>query len=118
MAKATTIGAMNAQIRIKNITTELDADGFRVETETDAIKGKVWCGWRWVHGKDQMDDRKLQHIENATITMRYTPKIDLQSRVYLCSEGDSAKPWEVLSIDNVDEKRTLLEIKVQRRAKA
>lgn len=118
MARSAKIGAMNTRIRIKNVATKLDADGYRIETETDAIRGCAWCMWRWTQGKDELTDRKLQNAEAATITMRYTPKVNQKCRIYLCSEGEAAKPFEVTGIWNIDDGRAWMEIKVERRVKA
>ena len=58
---------------------------------------------------------QLQLREPATLTMRYSPKITEQCLVF--KKGDS-RPFEIVSIDNVEERNRWLELKVQRKVEA
>lgn len=49
--------------------------------------------------------------EPATITMRYSPLVTVKSRIW--RERDT-EPYEVISINNVNDRCEFLEIKVQR----
>nr|DAR46642.1 MAG TPA: putative head-tail adaptor [Caudoviricetes sp.] len=58
---------------------------------------------------------QLELREPATITMRYSPLINEQLLIY---KGSDAQPFEVISIDDVEERHVWLEIKVQRKVSA
>ena len=54
---------------------------------------------------------ELHLREPATITMRYSPRVTVKSRIW--RERDT-NPYEVISINNVNDRCEFLEIKVQR----
>ena len=58
---------------------------------------------------------QLQLREPATLTMRYSPKIDSTLLAY--RRGDP-RPYEIVSVDNVEERGKWLEVQVQRKGAA
>lgn len=122
MAKRANAGEMNAKVRFVSIEAGINENGFNTIHETDAFPKTVWVKWEWAHGwsrgSEVFESMKNKQSQSATITMYYSPKINTRSYVYLLSEGERAQPFEVVSIDFVDEKRRYMEIKVRREVKA
>ena len=110
--KSARIGEMHTKITVKSLTTGIDADGYPTETWTDVFGGKVWCNWKNAHGQELYDTMRLDLKEVATITMRYSDKVNERCRIWREAETDA---YEIISIDNVDDARQWLEIKVKRR---
>ena len=75
----------------------------------------VRAKWVNAHGTDSFVALQMKLREPATITCRYSPKIKVDQVVY---RGDDPKPFEIISIDNVEERNQWLEIKVQRKVQA
>lgn len=118
MAKRANAGEMNARVRFVNIVSGTNENGFNTLEETDMFSKPVWVKWVWAHGwsrgSEVFESMKNKQNQSATITMYYSPKINTRSYVYLISEGEDARPFEVVSIDFVDEKRRYAEIKLRR----
>lgn len=118
MAKTASIGEMRTKITVKLPTKGVDADGFATETTADVFSGKVWCKWVWQHGAEVFENMRLGLGQVATITMPYTDKITPRCRIWRENETSDADAWEIVSINNVEEARRFLEIKVRRGVKA
>ena len=73
------------------------------------------CKWVNAHGAEVFSAMQLQLREPATLTMRYSPKIDSTLLVY--RRGDP-RPYEIVSVDNVGERGKWLEVQVQRKGAA
>ena len=74
------------------------------------------CKWVNAHGYEVFQTMQLQIREPATITTRYSPLLlDPKLTVY---KGKDQTPYEIISIDNVEEENVWLEIKVQRKTGA
>lgn len=74
------------------------------------------CKWVNAHGYEVFQTMQLEIREPATITTRYSPKLlDPKLVVYKASDP---MPYEIISIDNVEEQNEWLEIKVQRKSGA
>jgi head-tail adaptor len=118
MAKFARAGEMRTKITVKLPTKSIDADGFATETSSDVFGGKVWCKWVWQHGTEVFENMRLGLGQVATITMPYTDKITPRCKIWRESETAAADAWEIVSIDNVEEARRYLEIKIRREVKA
>lgn len=118
MAKFASTGEMHTKITIKAPTKGTDADGFATETDTDVFGGKVWCKWVYQHGAEVFENMRLGLGEVATITMRYSSLVTPRCKVWREGESAAADAWEIISIDNVEDARKFLEIKVRRGVKA
>ena len=118
MAKSVRIGEMRTRITVKLPTPGIDDDGFATETSADVFGGKVWCKWVWQHGAEVFENMRLGLGEVATITMPYTNAITVRCKVWREGETADADAWEIVSINNVEEARRFLEIKLRRGVKA
>lgn len=115
MAKYANPGALRTPVRFIRIDRTNDADGYPTETEVDVFGQPVMCAWVNVHGNEVFTAMQMQLREPATLTTRYSPLINQKLLIYKDSDTD---PYEVISIDDIDERHAWLEIKVQRAAEA
>lgn len=115
MAQSALAGEMSTKIRVQELRTGEDADGYPVEEWTDVFARPVWCKWVNAHGTEAFEAMRLDLGQMATLTMRYTPHIHVRCRVY--HENDPV-PYSVVSMDNVGDARKFLEIKIRREVPA
>lgn len=113
MAKYVNAGELRTPIKFVMITRTTDADGYPTETENALLVTK--CKWVNAHGTEVFTAMQQQLKEPATITVRYCALINEKLIVYKGSETD---PYQVISIDDVEELHRWMEIKVQRKTGA
>lgn len=117
MAKTASIGEMHTRIRIYSQTKGIDDDGFPTEVWGNVFASGgdpdpyCWCKWVNAHGTDALEMMRLNIKNAATITMRYTDKLTEECRIK--HESDE-RLYEVVSIDNIEDSRNLMEVKVRR----
>lgn len=115
MSKSANAGELRTQIYFKQKIRETDEEGYSTETESDVFGRAVYAKWVNAHGSESFTALQLQLREPATITCRYSPLINERLDVY---KGSDPTPYEIISIDNVEQKDQWLEIKVQRKEAA
>lgn len=113
MAKYVNAGELRTPVRFICTERGKDADGYPTETEKEVIKTN--CKWVNVHGSEVFTAMQQQLREPATITMRYSPLINPKLTIYKDADTD---PYEVISINDVEDRHRWLEIKVQRETEA
>lgn len=118
MAKSARAGEMRTRITVKLPTKTINENGFAQEADIPVFADKVWCKWVWQHGTEVFENMRLNLGQVATITMPFTDKITPRCRIWREGETGADKAWEIVSIDNVEEARRFLEIKVRRDVKA
>ena len=123
MSKSANPGELRTPVFFKRMSRERDGEGFWSDTEVNVFgkdgAGKdIPCMCKWVnaHGTDVFQGMQLEIREPATITTRFSSKLtDPKLIIY---KGTDPCPYEVISIDNVEERSVWLEIKVQRKSGA
>lgn len=117
MSKSANAGEMRTPVYFMSIKRREDAEGFPKEAEVNVFGEGTSVRVKWVnaHGTDVFTAMQLKLREPATITMRYSPKIRTDLIVY---KGSDPKPYEIISIDDVEERHRWLEVKVQRKVEA
>ena len=111
MAKRANAGSLRTAVNFVRVDREQDDDGFPVETEVNIFGGPIYAQWVNAHGSEVYQAAQLQLREPATITVRYSPLINKKLRAYRV--GDAA-PYEIISVDNVEQRGVWMEIKIQR----
>lgn len=122
MSKSANAGELRTSVYFMAVKCETDNEAVSKETEVNVF-GDTGSGrgvpikvkWVNAHGTEVFAAMQLQLKNPATITMRYSPKIHERLLVYKSSDPH---PYEIISIDNVDERNRWLEIKVQRKVAA
>lgn len=117
MAKQVNPGELGTLIKIKRCIEIKDDEGFKTRNWVNVFGKDVFVGCHWsnAHGQEALTAASLDLKEPATLTMRYSDKITPECRIYKKSDP---QPFEIISIDNVNEQNQWLEIKVQRTVKA
>ena len=133
MSKYANAGDLRTPVYFKSVARTTGDNGYPTETETNVFGvGKaVFCKWVNAHGTEVMTAMELDIKEPATITMRYSPLIVPTFRGLRPSSGtplivptlivyrkSDAEPYEIISIDDVEERHVWLEVKVRRRTAA
>ena len=118
MSKAANAGELRTRVYFIKKTRVMDGEGYPSDTEVNVFGAGVPCMCKWVnaHGYEVFQTMQLQIREPATITTRYSPSL-LDPTLTVYRDGDK-KPYEVISIDDVEERHVWLEIKVQRKSDA
>lgn len=117
MSKFANAGELRTPVRFIKLQRETDAEGYSVEQEVNVFGEGVTVPVKWVnaHGTDTFTAMQLQLREPATLTVRWSPLID---RTLLVYRGSDPTPYEIISVDNVEERNVWMEIKVQRKEAA
>ena len=113
MSKNVNAGELRTPVKFIRIDRINDSDGYPAEVETEVMETKV--KWSNVHGSEVFTAMQQQLREPATLMMRYSPLINQKLIIY---KGADPSCYEVISIDDVEERHTWMEIKVQRKAGA
>jgi len=123
MAKEARAGELRTRIYVRKSVKKTDADGVasgQKEVSVFAPDGqgreRVWhCKWVNAYGTEALTAMQLQIQEPATLTMRYSPAIQPDHLIYRI--GDPV-PFEIVSVNDVEERHRWLEVKVRRRKAA
>ena len=125
MARQASIGDLRTRIYIHSVSRAVDSEGVsseEMEEETSAIgydaQGReimYHCKWVNAYGTEVFTAKQLLLRESATLTMRYSPKIKIDHLIYKVGDPD---PWEIISINDVEDRHCWLEVKVGRKEAA
>lgn len=123
MARQAKAGELRTRIYIRSVRRTADKDGVASEeTETSVIgydaRGReimYHCKWVNAYGTEVFSAKQFLLRESATLTMRYSPKIQNDQLIYKVGDPD---PWEIISINDVEDRHCWLEVKVGRREAA
>jgi hypothetical protein len=113
MSRSANAGDLRTSVRFVRVDREKDVDGVSNESEKN-IFGEgcyVPCKWVSAHGAEVFRAMELQMRDPATITLRWSPLFDARMRVYKL--GDSS-PFEVISVNNVEDRGVWCEMKLRR----
>lgn len=113
MSKSANPGELRTPVRF--VSPEVVVENGFPTGEGENVFGdgtSVRVKWVNAHGTDVFAAMQLQVKEPATLTCRYSPKIKPDCLVYRADDPD---PYEIISIDNVEDRGVWLEIKVQRK---
>lgn len=122
MAKSVTAGELRTRIYIRKLTRAVDDEGVALQDEgsvfdpgPDGKERMYHCKWVNAYGSEVFAAMQAQVREPATLTMRYSPRIQPDHLIY--KVGDPI-PFEIISVNDVEERHSWLEVKVQRRRPA
>ena len=123
MSKRANIAELRTAVYFKKVVHRVNGNGFPIEEEQgvfgEGVGGKgvpVMCKWNNAHGSEAWSASQLELREPATLTTRYSPLLD-DAALILYRENDP-EPYEVISNNNVEQRNTWLEIRVQRKVAA
>ena len=73
------------------------------------------CKWVNAHGNEVYDALAMELVEPATLTLRYSGKVTTTCRVIRKTDGAA---FDIISVDNVENRNRWIEIKVRRAVSA
>ncbi len=116
MAKQAQAGELRTRIYIRRTVKASDHEGSPVQREESVFTPKdperVWhCKWVNAYGTEVFTAMQLQVQEPATLTMRYSALIRPDCLIYKL--GDPV-PYEIISVNDVEDRHCWLEVKVRR----
>lgn len=122
MARQASPGELRTRLYIRKMVKRTDSEGSASEREESVFspdpdgKERMWhCKWVNAYGSEVFAAMQAQVQEPATLTMRYSKLIQPDHLIYRV--GDPM-PYEIISINDVEERHTWLEVKVKRRRAA
>ena len=105
-SKITNPGEMRTQIVLKSRSVVEDAGGFMVPAGSTIAT--VWSRWQNAHGREIMEAQIAQVDAPATVLIRYRSGVD---STYTVTKGSDT--YEVLSVDNIEERSEYMELRVR-----
>ena len=119
MSKRANAGELRTRIQIKRRNVVTNDNGFDddVTYENVYCDGQyVYCKWVGNHGSEVFSRDSYAERRTATVTMRYSPLAD-DGKLVVFLYGDP-DPWEVVNVDNVEQRNQWLELSLQKRIRA
>lgn len=98
-------GEMRTRITVQTPTLTKAAGGAQVVSWSNLAT--VWSKWNNVHGAEVWQSQAVQAVSPATVLIRYRADVDAA-----CSILKGTDRYDIVSIDNIQEKNEYLEIKV------
>lgn len=122
MSKSANPGELRTVTYFMRVERTTNQNGVPVPREVnvfgqDSQKNERYVLTKWVnaHGNEVIAAMQLELKELATITMRYSPLVTRSCLVYC---GTDPVAFEIVSIDDVENRHRWLEIKVARKMPA
>lgn len=120
MAKQAQAGELRTRIYIRKTVKAVDREGVPAQRE-ESVFGpgepeRIYhCKWVNAWGAEVFEAMQAQVEEPATLTMRYSPLVRPDQLIYKI--GDPA-PYEIISVNDVEDRHKWLEVKVRRKGAA
>ena len=122
MSKSANPGELRTPVYFYRIERTKSENYVDTEKEVSVLKDKLGkpvyarCKWVNAHGSEVWSDQAQVLRSPATLTLRYNKKL-LDPTLIIRRAGDDT-PYEVVNIDNVQQRNRWLEITVQRKVNA
>lgn len=120
MAKYANSGEMRTRLQFMRMSRTVDNDGNAQDTPVNVFGEGVYVYAKWVNAmsgneaiKEEWINQELLARNPATATCRYSPLL-LDETLLIYLEGDPI-PYEIISVENVNQLNTWIEIKARRR---
>lgn len=118
MAKQAGAGELRTRIYIRKAAKTINENGVAQRKEQSIFacgpqgEERIYhCKWVNAYGVEAFTAMQLQIQEPATLTMRYSPLIQPDQLIYKI--GDPL-PYEIISVNDVEDRHRWLEVKVRR----
>lgn len=123
MARQARAGELRTRIYIHSVSKTVNENGVASAEEESGVIGydaqgreiMYHCKWVNAYGSEVFSAKQLQLKASATLTMRYSSKIKVDQLIYKVGDPE---PWEIISINDVEDRHQWLEVKVGRREAA
>ncbi len=126
MAKEANAGELRTKVVVESLAETPDNEGYATETWTNVFgTGKIYrVKWVNVHGVEVYEAMRMDLNEPATLTARYSSLITSECRILHASDANKTAAekaklcYEIISINDVENRHQWLEIKVKRQVSA
>lgn len=122
MSKSANAGELRTPVYFKSVERTTGTNGNTIPEEEnvfgqDVDKHDIPVKVKWVnvHGTEVLNALQLKLREPAVITMRYSPLIN---RLLVVYKDDDPIAYEIISVDDVENRHQWMEINVQRKVPA
>jgi hypothetical protein len=117
MSKSANAGELRTAVQFFRVVRVTDDDGVSGEAEINIFGegADVFVKWVNAHGSEVFAAMQLQIREPATVTARWSPLYN--ERLIVRRHGEP-EPYEVISVDNVEQRDTWCEMKLRRKQPA
>ena len=102
-------GELRTKVVLQSRTFASQAGGFQAPTWATAAT--VWCRWTGAHGSEVWAAQAVEASQPATVLIRYRLDVDLTYSLTL----DGIR-YEIVSVDDIQQRHEYMELKVQRMA--
>lgn len=99
-------GELNTKITLHSRSITSGAGGFQKPSLSEI--GEVWAKWTNVHGQEAWVASSVQAKSAATVLIRYTNAIDAT-----CVVEKESQFFEIVSLDDIQNRHEYIELKVQ-----
>lgn len=99
-------GQLRTQVTLKRRTVS-DVGGFQIPSYTTVAQ--VWARWNNAHGSEVWAADAAGASRPATVVIRYRADIDAT-----CAVDKSGLLFEIVSLDDIEERHEYIELKVKR----
>lgn len=104
------VSDLRTRITFQSPTLAKDAGGAQVPTYVNiALIPSVWAQWINDHGQESVSSEAVTSAQRATVRFRYRSDVQTTWRVM-----KDAEPWQILSIDPVQDRNRWVELRVER----
>jgi head-tail adaptor len=126
MAKTANAGELRTPIVVEAYTETQGGNMYAVKTWANVFGAEILYRVKWVnaHGAEVFEAMRLELNEPATLTGRYSALITKQCRILLAADSGKSTAdkeklyYEIISVDDVENRHEWLEIKVKRQVSA
>lgn len=105
--KVTNPGDLRTKVSLQSRTITSEDGGFQHPAWTTIAT--VWAKWINVHGSEAWTASSLQAESAATVLIRYRSDVNLG-----CAVLKGSIRYEIVSLDNIQERNEYIELKVKR----
>lgn len=107
--KVSNPGAMRVMVALGKRAVSTETGGFQVGMVNFAAQAQVWAKWVNVHGSEVWAAEAANAVQAATVLIRYRADVDPTWGVQKGTDW-----YEIVSMDNIQERNEFLELKVKR----
>lgn len=123
MGKYANPGELRTPVFFFRISRTPNAEGIptvrseSVFLDSDGNAAPVMAKWVNLHGTEVFTAMQLKLREPVTLTVRYSPQL-LDKKLIVKKDFADSNGYEVISVDDVENRNAWLEIKIQRKVAA
>jgi SPP1 family predicted phage head-tail adaptor len=100
-------GELRTQITLESLGVSAETGGFQVPTWS--ALATVWSRWKNAHGTEALASGTVDAEAPAAVLIRYLAGLDTT-----CAVSKGGVRYEIVSLDDIEERHEFIELKVRR----